>query len=279
MTTFNDYEQSLESGVPVRCYLFQRGGLSYAYTSADRTITIASIDFVSGMAASDGGLEQAGSAEAVSMEITLSAFSDLANLYKEYIPTQPMEVTVWDIHYDADVANPDYVVAFIGRVADVTWSGDATMKLACQTIAAGVDSPGLRKSWQRGCSNSLYDGDCTISQEAYRVDDVAVSFDGLTVTVGLLNTSVYPDNWFAGGIVAWASLDGGLEMRGIRTQVGRVLTLYGGTDGMPPSAPLRLYPGCDRTIETCASKFNNSDNFGGCPQLPGRSPFTGNPFL
>lgn len=277
MATFSDQESSIQDGHPIRCYLFMRGAIAYAYTSADRDISLNNILFLSTHAAADGGMEQAGTTDAVTIDISLSAYSPLALLYKEYLPTQPLDVVVWDLHYQADMSNPNYVVSFIGRVINVSWEGQVKMLLNCQTIGSAVDNPGLRKCWQRPCSNTLYDSDCSVAPEAYKVDDRVLSFDGLTLTLALLSTATYPDGWFSGGYVAWYTADGAQEMRGIRTQVGRVLTLYGGTAGLAADSVLRLYPGCDRTIATCQSKYGNEDNFGGCPHLPGKSPFDGNP--
>ena len=38
---------------------------------------------------------------------------------------------------------------------------------------------------------------------------------------------------------------------------------------------IRIYPGCDRTKETCQSKFNNLNNYGGFPFIPLKNPFGG----
>lgn len=56
------------------------------------------------------------------------------------------------------------------------------------------------------------------------------------------------------------------------------ITLLGTTDGLTVGTRVRLYPGCDRTTgANGCTKFNNLPNFGGIPQLAGRSPFDGNP--
>jgi hypothetical protein len=38
---------------------------------------------------------------------------------------------------------------------------------------------------------------------------------------------------------------------------------------------VKIYPGCDRTKETCNDKFSNILNYGGFAWIPAKSPFDG----
>ncbi|ELF9250511.1 phage BR0599 family protein, partial [Salmonella enterica] len=61
---------------------------------------------------------------------------------------------------------------------------------------------------------------------------------------------------------------------GLREQDSNTLHLFGGTTGLQVGQPVKLYPGCDRTIATCDNKFANHLNYGGQPHMPGKSPYT-----
>jgi uncharacterized phage protein (TIGR02218 family) len=41
---------------------------------------------------------------------------------------------------------------------------------------------------------------------------------------------------------------------------------------------VRVYAGCDHTVETCREKFANQRNYGGLPELPAKNPFSLNGF-
>ena len=47
--------------------------------------------------------------------------------------------------------------------------------------------------------------------------------------------------------------------------------------GLAIGDAIYLYPGCDRTLNTCHAKFGNSANFGGFPFIPTKNPFGGSP--
>jgi hypothetical protein len=49
--------------------------------------------------------------------------------------------------------------------------------------------------------------------------------------------------------------------------------MLGLTDGMTVGDAVAIYPGCDRTPNTCQSKFNNLANDGSFSFMPGQTPF------
>jgi hypothetical protein len=68
-----------------------------------------------------------------------------------------------------------------------------------------------------------------------------------------------------------------VERRGIKSHVGDTVILLGSTFGLLPGQSLNFFPGCRRTRQVCNDKFNNILNFGGFPDTPGKSPFSGDP--
>jgi hypothetical protein len=53
--------------------------------------------------------------------------------------------------------------------------------------------------------------------------------------------------------------------------------MFGLADGLYYGLAVNAYPGCNRTTTECVDKFDNLDNYGGVPDLPGKSPFDGDP--
>lgn len=61
----------------------------------------------------------------------------------------------------------------------------------------------------------------------------------------------------------------------ITAHSGNVLTLVDGIDDLAVGSSVTLWPGCARTVNACADKFANLDNYGGLPFLPAKNPFSG----
>jgi uncharacterized phage protein (TIGR02218 family) len=124
---------------------------------------------------------------------------------------------------------------------------------------------------QPSCRHTLFDAGCTLSAAAFKVPGVVVAAGS---TVGTLLASLAQESgWFSLGRVVFTSGPNNGASRQVRQH----------TLGSPASLKLAvplfaspvagdtfdLYPGCDRTMATCASsKFNNLDNFGGEPFVP-----------
>ncbi len=81
----------------------------------------------------------------------------------------------------------------------------------------------------------------------------------------------------AGGFLLWY-VEGEPERRGINSAAGDVLGLLAGTAGLESVLTVWVYPGCPGTLAVC-QQFDNTDNHGGIPHLPGTSPFDGNPIF
>jgi len=67
--------------------------------------------------------------------------------------------------------------------------------------------------------------------------------------------------------------------RMILSHVGDTVTLTAAILGLAPGSTVTAFAGCDHTISTCDSKFNNRENFGGFPYFPSINPFAGGPIF
>lgn len=124
-----------------------------------------------------------------------------------------------------------------------------------------------------GCRAVFAGPGCTLSAARFTHDAVLGAFDlgGNAATV----TTAVPLAQLVGGALRW--LDGpyaGLAM-GIAGISGSALVLDTPLDQAPaPGSRIILRAGCDRRLETCASRFGNALNFQGEPHLPGNDLIT-----
>ncbi len=114
---------------------------------------------------------------------------------------------------------------------------------------------------------------CTLSPARFTHDGVLGAFS-LASNAATVTTSV-PAAQLVGGTLRW--LDGpyaGFTM-GVAGLAGAALVLDTPLDRAPPAGSrVILREGCDRRLETCATRFANALNFRGEPHLPGNDLIT-----
>jgi len=171
-----------------------------------------------------------------------------------------------------------------GRLSSVK-PEDAEIILVFESIFTSLRRPGLRKRYQRSCPYVLYGRGCKLNRLDYQTESVVTSIVGNVVTCP--EAASFADGYFTTGILE--DQDGNLRF--IVSHVGDKITLvrplltlnerfasggYGLSYGQSYGGVRSwLYPGCDRTRQTCNSKFNNLPNFGGFPFIPLKNPFGG----
>lgn len=268
--TFDAREEGLSTGQPVRLYEFRLGPLRWRYAAADRDVEHDGEAFAA-TAISDNGIRQTG--EASTEELKVSAPHDLAvaRLFRGAPPAGEVELVIFNRHHNESEAR----VGWSGSVVAVLWPSEERSELRCQTLSASFGRPGLRLGWERGCPHALYDHLCRVDRELFRVDTAIASMDGLNISSAAFDT--LPDGWFAGGYIEWEIGDGAFDRRAIEAHTGATLRIFGGTAGLADDLPITAYPGCARTAQVCAEKFDNIENYGGVPHMPGKSPFDGDP--
>jgi len=164
------------------------------------------------------------------------------------------------------------------------WTYEAVV-FSLEPWMARFDVPGPRTIIQEQCNNKLYDQYCGVVRANYSITaSVAASPTPTTTvfnfTVASSGSSVpagLPDNWLALGDLRF--LSGALAIvraRMVLTQTGfqvRMVIPY-------PQAPaagdsLIVAAGCDKTLATCVSKFDNAIRFRGFPYIPKADAFIG----
>jgi len=194
---------------------------------------------------------------------------------------------------EADVLSGawDYasIEMFVVNYKDLSMGRDLIRKGTLGEIKAGrtqftVELRGLLqklskhivKLTTKDCQHNLGDARC-------QVDLVPITVIGAITEV--TNARLFKDtsrteaaDWFAGGLLTWTSgLNDGLEMEVRRSTAAGIIELQ---EAMPFEVQVgdtySVYAGCTkRFTEDCITKFNNSVNFGGFPDLPLSEAFSG----
>jgi len=116
------------------------------------------------------------------------------------------------------------------------------------------------------CNNTLFDVRCSLSRHDYRrTTTVAVVHGGSALQSSLFSS--FPADYFTYGYVRYRD-----EYRMITKHTGDLVYLHAPFDQDVDGKIVEVYPGCDKTPQTCQNKFNNLANFLGFPYIPSKNP-------
>lgn len=252
---------------PTELYHFTDNITSWYYTSADHDITHDGNTYIS-TTMGRNEIESKGSIQRENIEIAFALDNPMA---RQFLLYNPENIVMLTIYVNTNVG---LFVGWKGRYA-VIRPEKSTIKLVFESIFTSLKRTGLRQSYQRGCRHMLYDSACRVDKNMYLSNAVVSNVAKYNVTL-TAPVSGKPDGYFNGGVIAY---QGG--MRGIIKHEGNLIVL---TDlwhvlkkasDISHSETVLLYPGCERTSESCKSKFSNFANFGGFPFIPFRNPMDG----
>lgn len=154
---------------------------------------------------------------------------------------------------------------FEGRVSDTT-TDSLTSKVIVRSWLEVLNTPLPRNLYQPPCVNSLYDSGCGVSRAAYAAFGAAAS--GSTrqsINCGLGNAAGYFD---IGEIVMTSGQNQGV-IRTVRAYTPGVVALaYPLPKPVSVGDTFTIYPGCDKRMTTCDTKFSNKPRFRGTPFVP-----------
>lgn len=268
--SYDTYELSTQDAQPKYRVLFAVGDLEYRYTNSEMIVGDSSETWIP-EAITFGEFSQTNEMAKDPLRITLPRDNEFAQLFLGGVPEQVVSVTVFRWH--TDDATEEYKFCWKGRVAGSSINGDAA-SLDCENVFTSMRRPGLREKYQIGCRHSLYGRGCGLSKDDFAIEADATDATGRIVTFTHSDTNV-ADDYFAGGMLKTS--DG--IYRDILSNTLTTLTLVRAlpslADAIADSGTqsVTLYPGCAHTISDCRDKFNNLDNYGGCPWIPSKNPF------
>lgn len=268
--SFDSLETGIATGKPIRLYLFERGVRQWAYCTADRDIEYGLVTYQA-VPVMDDGLRQSGESSADMLTLSMPADLPFLDQYRPQPPSDEVFVTVRDLHW------PDLYgrVRWSGSVQAVKRTSDAEVEVICRSWLAMMDEAGLRQCYGRGCPHTLYDHRCLVSRAAFAVTGTVTAVAGRAVTATAF--AALASGYLTGGYIEVGIGDGLLERYGIESHTAGTAVLLDLPIGIGVGSTVTVYPGCDRTIAMCDSRFANAVNYGGQPHITGKSPFSGDP--
>jgi uncharacterized phage protein (TIGR02218 family) len=204
------------------------------------------------------------------IDVNLSLTNPLAIRCLETNGERIMTITVYERDRQGDIS-----VIWKGRLASVL-PGMTNVALKMESIFTSLRRYGLRAKYTRSCRHALYGRGCNLNPEDFAILGCSVSAaSGRTLTI--VAADAYEDGYFTGGMLRTA--DGMLSY--IIGHTGSAIKLQRQSrslydeiqDGLPFN--VTLYPGCDHTIGTCDTKFNNKLNCGCFRHIPKKNPMGG----
>lgn len=268
--SFSTYENSVESGSPVELYEISIGTDIYRLSSTEDDYTFGS-DVYTGSAINrtNIGVGQDQRTQLINFELPSS--HPFVQRYVLIAPGQRATISVFRFHR-LDTPGLERVLTFKGIVRSVAFTrqGNAA-QVACMPLTGGLSRQVPRFTYQAPCNHVLFDDRCKVALDlttSYSGTVTAVS--GSDVTVNGL--SAKGSGWAVGGYITNTTND---DYRLILAQSGDTITLL-----LPFPADLAVLgqtfvvtAGCDHSIATCKSKFDNVANYGGFAFVPTKNPF------
>lgn len=252
------------------------GGQVFNWTSYDRPVTLGGTTWTLGPGLQTSRLKWTAGIEVDTLTLTL--FGDTGTLINgsaimPFINGGGLDgarVQAWRAYTDLPTsAWVGKLHRFTGNVSDIDRPNKVEAAIQVRSIFELLDQQLPRNVYQAQCNNSLYDVPCGISRAAKtETSTVSTASDSLRLNFGASSLG-HADGYFDLGAVRFTSGANNGVLRTVRRHASGVITLV---QPLPLPAAVgdtfSIYPGCDRSLTTCNSKFSNSNRFRGYPYIP-----------
>lgn len=268
--TYDATEKSLYDAQPIELYHFDGTLEDWYITTAPDTITSGGQDYTPVAALKRSSVKVSNQEEdQLAIDIEIPFDHPIATSYAYRTAPPSLIVNIYRAHRN----DPnDTLLLWKGRVLSFSVTG-RICKLRVPAIFSyllqGV-APAPR--YQAPCNHMLYDARCGVNPAGFQhvatvgaIVDNIVTLDGL----GVLSAGELP-----GGEMIWAT---GGENRMMISASGLDVTVAYPFANLAVGQNVTIRRGCDHSFTECKAVFSNGANFGGCPLVPGRNPFTSKP--
>lgn len=270
--TYSAKETSAYGGNPVYLYRFTRGGLNFDFCSLAETLIVSTPAGTFVASSIDHGKIGVGQPiNKDNVQIIFSLSDDFASLLlKRSTQFAPTTVTIWRGHLD-DTAN-EFRVVFKGKVRAAGPRNDTQIVLSCSGLYSSFKLPGLGGSVHHSCRHALYFGGCRLDKSLFEDVGTVTAIDDNVLTI--TEAALEADEFYTSGTLEFLGsqtyITGHIGSLITVRYVSSVMSLFFQSGTTPI---VTLARGCDHSVDTCVSKFNNVLNFGGFPYIPDNDPF------
>lgn len=154
---------------------------------------------------------------------------------------------------------------FSGRVAEIDVSA-CEISFQVKSDLELLNAPLPRNVYAASCTNTLYDTVCQLNSANFAVvGNVSNTSTKFVVTTNLTANAGYYDQ----GVVTFTAGTNNGAVRTVKNYANAQLTLAYPLVNTPQIGDtFTVRPGCDKSLTTCNSKFNNVVHFRGFPFIP-----------
>ncbi len=169
----------------------------------------------------------------------------------------------------ADAANPiGSVILFKGRVGAIDSIGRTSAEITVNSDLVLLDLMMPRNIYSPACQHVLYDSGCGLVKSAFATNGTV----GAASTFSTINWLGASANFNQGRIIFSSGNNTGVSATIKTSNPGISLTLAYPLYVAPAIGDnFTAYWGCDHTMSTCKTKFNNLANFRGFPFVPSQT--------
>lgn len=258
--TYDARETSQQQGQPIELFEITMGSTTYFLTDAEGPQVIG-VNTYDPVAVTRSEIRLGRDVSAEQLIVTIPSDHPFPRQFVGTLPGQRASLTIKRFHRD----DSQVVVIFKGMVQSVAFTRDGTAsEIVVLPLQASQGRQIPRFTFQGLCNHALYDARCKVPQSLFQYTGVAgtVTNAGLTITVPGLSSK--PDGWANGGYIAL----GTSEFRLIVSHTGDTINLYYPFPANITGMSVDVFAGCDHSLNTCHTKFNNALNYGGFAFVP-----------
>ena len=112
----------------------------------------------------------------------------------------------------------------------------------------------------------MFDSACGLLRENFAV---TTSIESNSTQARILCSTNQPQGWFTQGVVEFMQgANKGLKRTVRMHESGALLLTLPLLEIPKVGEVIKIYPGCDKRLETCDNRFNNRSRFRGAPFIP-----------
>lgn len=270
--SFDNYESSEELGTPSELYHIDFGSNDYYLTNDIKEWDIDGNTYTPGYGLKRSSIENGKDAYDSPITVSIDAQHPFPVKYIQNVPGIKAVVSIYRFHRNEGNGTPEKVLFWKGKVQAVDFVKQAKIaNITIMPLTIGLSKTIPRYTYQGLCNHMLYDSKCGVNKASFSYSGTITSANNNKITVSGLSASK-GSGWAEGGYITNSTES---DRRLIVSQDGDICTILFPFENSFPlvGETLKIYAGCNHTNNTCNSKFNNLDNFGGWPFIPTKNIF------
>lgn len=263
-------------------YELSKAGVTYYYTSHNEDVVHDGITYYSKVI-QRGDIASQFSSMAVSCRVS-GPIDEAFSIFVDRIPVSDVRVTITA----KILGTGETQQIFKGTLRDYSIA-DSKCSASFQNRGAALSKEAVPKTRYQGpCNNALFDQNCQLSPNDFRVggtvDETSETLSTLSSRELVLSNGFpdsfgehlldKPDAYLIAGTVMfnghYRDISGAEAYSG--TQIKVLLQYALPEETVEVGTVLYLWPGCNKSVNHCAARFNNITRFAGFPYMPNFEP-------